>query len=103
MNKKDEKEVYLEYEEYKVPPQFWGWVLLILFALSLMGYGMWSHHLIPDPPRFWDHGSLPDTPAESVYSTFVPSPIKTEKRIVGPLPEGRPLEPGNRPTEPGGD
>jgi hypothetical protein len=94
MEWKNEKEVFQAYEEYKVPPQIWGWVLLILFALSLMGYGMWSHHLIPDPPRYWDHGSLPDTPAQSEYSTYVPSPLTTRERVVSPLPEGKPLEPG---------
>lgn len=101
MEQKPGKEIYQEYEEYKAPPQVWGWVILILFAVSLMAYGMWSHHLIPDPPRYWQHGSLPDTPAESEYSTFIPDPVTTKKRVVSPLPEGRPLEPENQPPEPG--
>jgi hypothetical protein len=80
------------YEEYKVPPQIWGWVMLIVLAIIISGFGMWAHHGIPDPPRYWDHGELLDTPAQSVYSTFEPSPITTQKKIVNPLPEGRPLD-----------
>jgi hypothetical protein len=32
-----EKDLYLE---YKIIPQLWGWVLLVLFAASILGYGM---------------------------------------------------------------
>ncbi len=80
------------YEEYKVPPQIWGWVMLIVFALVISGFGMWAHHGIPDPPRHWDHGEMLDTPAESVFSTFEPSPIGTKNKLVHALPEGRPLD-----------
>lgn len=89
------------YEEYKVPPQIWGWIMVIVFAIVISGFGMWAHHGIPDPPRYWHHGQLPDTPAESIYSSFQPSPVWTTKRIINPLPEGKPLEPENRPPEPG--
>jgi hypothetical protein len=89
------------YDEYKVPSQFWGWVLLILFAAAIVSYGMWLMMVVPDAPRFWDHGQKPDTPAESVYSTYQPLPIWTEKRVVAPLPEGKPLEPESRPPKPG--
>ncbi len=89
------------YEEYKVPPQFWGWVMLIVFAVVISGFAMWAHHGIPDPPRYFDHGALKDTPAESIYSSYHSSPVWTEKRIVHELPEGKPLEPENRPPKPG--
>ncbi len=80
------------YEEDKEIPQFAGWVLLILLSLALLGYGMWLMLTIPDAPRKWNYSVLPDTPAESVYSTMEPSPIGTEKKLIAPLPEGRPLD-----------
>ncbi len=89
------------YDEYKVPPQFWGWVILILFAAAIVSYGMWLMMTVPEAPRYWDHGERRDTPAESIYSTYEPFPIRTEKKIVPPLPEGKPLEPENQPPEPG--
>ena len=89
------------YDEYKVPSQIWGWVLLVLFATAIVSYGMWLMMVVPDAPRFWDHGQKLDTPAESIYSTYQPLQLWTEKRIVAPLPEGIPLEPENRPPRPG--
>lgn len=85
----EEKDIY---EEYKLLPQFWGWVLLILFSAGILGYAFFLHLLIPTPPRYWDHGALPDTPALSVYSTHEPVPVMTEKKIISPLPEGKSLE-----------
>lgn len=85
----EEKELYLE---YKIIPQFWGWVLLILFAASIFGYGMWSHMIIPDAPREWDFGQFPDTPAESVYSTTEPVRGAVYPNVVKTLPEALPLE-----------
>lgn len=80
------------YEEYKVMPQIWGWILLVLFAIVISGFGIWAHHGIPDPPRYWDRGELPDTPAESVYSIFLPPPLGTDERVISPLPESKSLE-----------
>ena len=87
-----ERDLYLE---YKIVPQFWGWVLLILFALSILGYGMLSHMIIPDAPREWDFGQFPDTPALSVYSTTEPSPGMEYPRVISVLPGARPLEKEN--------
>ena len=58
------------YDEYKVPPQLWGWVILVLFAAAIVSYGMWLMMIVPDAPRYWDHGERRDTPAESIYSTY---------------------------------
>ncbi len=80
------------YEEYKVPSQLVGWILLVLLSLALLGYGMWLMLTIPDAPRRWNYAALPDTPAESVYSTVEPSPITTRQRLIAPLPEGQPLD-----------
>lgn len=79
------------YEEYKVPPQIWGWIMLVIFGILIMAFAMWAHHGIPDPPRYWDHGQLTDTPAEGVYSTWQPAPITTTQPVVSPLPEAPPL------------
>lgn len=80
------------YDEYKELPQFWGWAILVLFAAAIVSYGMWLMLTVPEAPRYWDHGERRDTPAESIYSTYGPSPVATEKKIVSPLPEGRPLD-----------
>ncbi len=80
------------YDEYKELPQVWGWVILVLFAAAIVSYGMWLMLTVPEAPRYWDHGERRDTPAESIYSTYEPSPVATEKKIVAPLPEGRPLD-----------
>lgn len=85
----EEKDLY---REYKILPQFWGWILLILFAASILGYGMWSHMIIPDAPREWDFGQFPDTPAESVYSTVEPVRGAQYPRVIPVLPGARPLE-----------
>jgi len=63
-----------------------------------VSYGMWLMMVVPDAPRFWDHGQKLDTPAESIYSTYQPLQLWTEKRIVAPLPEGIPLEQAIRRT-----
>jgi hypothetical protein len=85
----EEKDLYLE---YKILPQFWGWVLLILFAASILGYGMLSHMILPDTPREWDFGQFPDAPAESVYSTVEPVRGAAYPNVIKTLPEARPLE-----------
>lgn len=58
-----------KYEEYKVVTPFWGWVILVAFSIVVLGWGMLLMFIIPDTPRKWDFGTVPDTPAESVYST----------------------------------
>ncbi len=85
----EEKDLYLE---YKIIPQLWGWVLLILFAASILGYGMLSHMIIPDAPREWDFGQFPDTPAQSVYSTVEPLRGAGYPRVIQILPGAAPLE-----------
>ncbi|MFO0753888.1 MAG: hypothetical protein U0411_11270 [Thermodesulfovibrionales bacterium] len=79
------------YIEYKVLPPFWGWLVLIALTAALLGFGVWAHHIIPDRPRQWNYGSLPDIPAESVYSTLMPQKEKGRMQVIAPLPEARPL------------
>jgi hypothetical protein len=66
------------YEEYKMISQFWGWVALIVFSILILGWGMVLMYIIPDTPHHWDFGTVPDTPAQSVYST---SPLPREVNV----------------------
>ncbi len=63
----------MEHNEENLPAGPWlAWVLLILLTMSILAYGLVMHLTIPDPPRQWDFGTLPDTPAQSVFSTEEP-------------------------------
>lgn len=66
-------EIYKKYEEYKKISQATGWLLLIALSAGLIGWAMVLNMLIPDTERHWDFGALPDTPAESRYSTVEPA------------------------------
>ncbi len=74
-------------EDKYLPGPVWGWVVLILFSVSVLGFGMWLMMVVPDVPRHWDFGTYPDTPAESVYSTEQPPMDVKLKRVVPELPE----------------
>lgn len=78
----EEKDIY---DEYKVLPPFWGWAILIVFCAMILGYGMWSHHMVQNIKRQWDFGQLPDTPGQSVYSTVEPT-VSEAPRQITPLP-----------------
>lgn len=82
------------YDEHQELPSPWEWVILVLFSAAIAGFGLLVYCLVPDAPRHWDFGQLPDTPAESVYSTEEPAaPSKAPRQILR-LPEAQPLEPG---------
>ncbi|HEX8950180.1 MAG TPA: hypothetical protein VF790_14525 [Dissulfurispiraceae bacterium] len=80
------------YIEYKIVPQFWGWVIITLYSAVIIGFGMLVHHIVPERPREWNYGQLPDTPAESVYSTVKPPEGAKPERVIPRLPEARPLD-----------
>jgi hypothetical protein len=82
------------YDEEHELPAFWGWLFVITFSAAIMGFGWLVYLLIPDAPRLWDFGQLPDTPAESIYSTEEPGISKRPHRQVGRLPEAQPQTPG---------
>ena len=85
-----------QYEEHRLwIHQQWAHVILILFAGSLMGWGMLLHMTIKEAPARWDFGVLPDTPSQSIYSTAEPPAGATPPLQTAPLPEARPL-PGAR-------
>ena len=82
---------YDEEHELSAP---WGWLIIILFSAAIMGYGWLAYSIIPDAPRQWDFGQLPDTPAESIYSTEEPKPSLRPQRQLLRLPEAQPEKPG---------
>ena len=81
---------YVEEHELSAP---WGWLIIILFSAAIMGYGWLVYCIIPDAPRRWDFGQLPDTPAESIYSTEEPRASTPPRRQLLRLPEAQPETP----------
>ncbi|MFA5515022.1 MAG: hypothetical protein WDA20_01925 [Desulfuromonadales bacterium] len=82
-----------KYDEYKILPQFWGWVILLAWSASLILWAMWIHAVIPEADRYWDYGQTAFTPAESIYSTVqLPKNMEPVQQIH-PLPGALPLLP----------
>jgi len=81
------------YSEEHELSALWSWLLIIAFSAAIMGYGWLVYSIIPDAPRQWDFGQLPDTPAESIYSTEEPSPTVRPGRQFPRLPEAQPKKP----------
>lgn len=88
------------YEEYTPKGPLVGWVTVLGISFAVLALGMLLHTMIADPPRTWDFGALPDTPAESAYSTLEPqvreqAPLEIDgvPRQLPPLPWAKPLKP----------
>lgn len=82
----------LKYEEHREFPLYLGWAILLALSIGLVAWCMVLMMLIPDVPRQWDFGQLPDVPGESVYSTLPPpvTPVLPDiPRNMPPLPEAR--------------
>lgn len=79
-----------EYEEYHEWNFFWSWAFIVFLTGSLITICMVAMMMIMDLPREWDHGSLNFTPSASVYSSV--KPLKTEEKMIQPLPEGVSME-----------
>ncbi|BCS54204.1 hypothetical protein [Geobacter sp. SVR] len=91
------------YEEDQELPHPWEWVIIVLFSAALAGYGLLVYHVVPDTVRIWDFGQLPDTPAESIYSTDLPRSNAKPPRQIHKLPEAQPLNPSRPGAEPPGE
>jgi hypothetical protein len=61
-----------EYEEQTIISSFWSWVILIVFPILILSWGMFVEMVVSVGPSRWDFGTLPDTPSQSVYSTSLP-------------------------------
>ena len=86
----EEKHLYDEKQELPSP---WEWVIVIMLSAFLVGYGWLVYLVVPDGPRHWDFGQLPDAPAESIYSTDQPDLSKKPQQQILRLPEAQPLKP----------
>lgn len=82
-----------KYDEYKLMPQLWGWILLLLLSASLILWAHWIHSVVPAVERQWDYSSLPQTPAQSIYSSVTPPPGAEPAQQLPALPGAKPLEP----------
>ena len=78
------------YEEYTELSSRVSWIVLILFSLFILGWGMLLMCMVMDAPRAWDFGILPDTPGESIYSTVSVAGAKRPVIQVAPLPDALP-------------
>lgn len=80
-----------DYEEHKEWSTLGSWLFVLLLSGGLIGWAMFMMSIIKDVPREWDYGTLPFTPAKSVYSTERPSGAP-EGYMLEPLPEGISIE-----------
>lgn len=71
-----------------------GWWLVALLCLAIVAVGLLIYKSIPDAPRDWDFGALPDAPGQSVYSTQATPLTATPTRQLPMLSEARPGEGG---------
>lgn len=81
-----------QYEEYSVLPPPWGWIIIALLCLALIGWGLVNYGLVRDRPRQWDYGTLPEAPASSVFTEVEPAQQGAAPRQIEPLPGARPLK-----------
>lgn len=89
-----------KYEEESELPHPWEWVIIVLFSASIAAFGLLVYRVVPEGERVWDFGQLPDTPAESIFSTEsyhppTPVPLQIER-----LPERMPPNPPAPRNEP---
>jgi DNA-binding transcriptional LysR family regulator len=80
-----------QYEEYKPVRQVWTWLLVLFLTAATLGWAMVTHMAVPNVPRHWDFDVLPDTPAESPYSTVPPPSTRTRPTQMERAPQ--PLHP----------
>jgi len=86
------------FEEFRLVRPLTSWVLIIGLSLGIVVWGILIYFLISDTPRQWDYGILPDTPAESIYSTIKSPTTTTPPRQLPELPEAVPMKKsGGRP------
>lgn len=78
-----------QFEEYRGISSAASWMIILAFCASLVGWGLFNYWLIPDTPRQWDFGTLPDAPGESIYSTGSTPQDKAPPSQIPPLPEGQ--------------
>jgi len=82
-----------QFEEFRYVGPFWSWVIIIVFSLSIVAWGLIVYWAVPPADRDWWHGEYPDTPGESIYSTVPPPRTLTPIPQIPALPEATPAQP----------
>lgn len=80
-----------QYEESHELSARWGWLLIVVLCLALLGWGLVNYVAVRNAPRQWDYGAVPEAPASSEFTTSEPAPLTTKQRQVERLPNARPL------------
>jgi hypothetical protein len=73
-----------QYEENRRISAGWGWAIIIVLCAAVLGWGYFRFRAVPDAPRHWDFGELPDAPGQSIYSTSQPTQTSPARQV--PLP-----------------
>ena len=77
------------HEEYRPIAQPTSWLLVVLLCLTILAWGYATYRMVPDTPRQWNLGNLPDVPGESIYSTAGPTTGPAQRQLA-PLPRPSP-------------
>jgi hypothetical protein len=86
-----------KFEERREFPSWVPWVLMILSSVATLAWGAFVYLMVPDTPRQWNLGDLPDVPGESIYSSQR-TPLKfPPSEQIAPLPEARSRDAGRSP------
>jgi hypothetical protein len=76
----------VEEEESREMTPLRAWIFVVVLSALLVGWGLLNYKMIPERHREFDYGVLPDTPAQSEYSTGrPPAPAVAPDQIL-PLP-----------------
>lgn len=78
-----------ELNDHKEVSGAWGWAIIALLCVAILGWGYANYFYIKDAPRQWDFATLPDVPSQSVYSTDTPPQPAGAPRQIAPLPEAQ--------------
>jgi len=81
-----------QFEESEGPSARRHWVIVLLASALIVGWGLLIHALVKDGPRQWDFGTLPDVPAQSIYSSAPTPEAEAPPRQIAPLPEAKPWQ-----------
>ena len=88
---------HLHEEEESESSSLWSWMIILLFCVAILAWGIFNYLMIPDLPRRWDMGVLRDVPGQSIYSTADRAAVASAPEQVAPLPEGVPVEERRKP------
>ena len=88
----------LEEEESREMAPRRAWIFVLVLSALLVGWGLFNYRMIPERQREFDYGVLPDTPAQSMYSTGRPPAPAVAPDQISRLPGATSL-PANGPAE----